>query len=80
VGQREGFRKLGLRLQFDDSVVEHLLRIGFHPQFGARPLQRAIEESVGAKLAHFIVNHPNLRNTNVRIELRSEADCQVVSD
>jgi len=69
VGQREGFRKLGLRLQFADSVVEHLLQIGFHPQFGARPLQRAIEESVVARLAHFIVNHPDLRNATVRIEL-----------
>ncbi|MFO7907222.1 MAG: AAA family ATPase [Planctomycetota bacterium] len=80
VEQREGFRKLGLRLRFDDAVIERLLKVGFHPHFGARPLQRVIEESVVATLARFIVDNAHIRNATVRLELGPQNDYRVRAD
>jgi ATP-dependent Clp protease ATP-binding subunit ClpA len=80
VGQRAGLRKLGIRLRFTDAVIEHLLQIGFDPRFGARPLQRAIEETVVAQLARMLVDHPGLRHSTLRVELDPQGACQVATD
>ncbi|MCY7264966.1 hypothetical protein, partial [Pseudomonas protegens] len=38
-------------LVFDDSVVDHLAREGYRPEFGARELRRQIRQSIENELA-----------------------------
>jgi ATP-dependent Clp protease ATP-binding subunit ClpA len=66
---REGFRKLGLRLQFTQPLVEHLMQVGFDPRFGARPLQRTLEMVIVAKLARFLMDHPGLRDVAIQADI-----------
>jgi len=54
--QREGFKKRNISLIFTDALMTHLTEIGFDERYGARPLQRAIEQEVVSPLAHFL-NH-----------------------
>ena len=42
----EGITRRKLLVEVDDPVIEVLGREGFHPRYGARPLQRAIERAV----------------------------------
>ncbi len=40
-----------IRLQLEDSAVEHLARVGFDPVFGARPVKRALQRELQTLLA-----------------------------
>ena len=55
LGQREALVSRRVRLSWDASVVKHIARVGFDPLLGARPLQRAIEREVVAKVARRIL-------------------------
>lgn len=50
-----GLRTREWAVEWDESAMEFLLDQGFSPQFGARPLKRAIERHVLAPLAETIV-------------------------
>jgi ATP-dependent Clp protease ATP-binding subunit ClpA len=52
---REGIVRRGILVEFGDDVVETLAGIGFHPRYGARPLQREIERAVIQPLARLLV-------------------------
>ena len=46
----------GLGLKIDDSAKEHLIKVGYDPKNGARPLRRAIEDEVESLLSEAIIN------------------------
>lgn len=46
----------GYDVQFDDAVKEHLARIGYHPEFGARPLNRAIQSEIIDQLTFHVTS------------------------
>jgi ATP-dependent Clp protease ATP-binding subunit ClpC len=49
-------------------VLDLIAREGFDPRFGARPLQRTLETLVVAPLARYLLAHPTLKNTTLRLE------------
>jgi len=69
LSRREGLTKANLTLAWTPAVVETLASSGFDKRYGARPLQRTIEQSVVTPLAAFLVAHPKLRNATVRLEI-----------
>ena len=70
---REGIVRRGLRVEVDDAVVDQVAAAGFHPRYGARPLQRAIEQSVIGPLAQALLAKPPKADELVRIHLRKGA-------
>ncbi len=67
---REGVVRRNLLVETDDEVIEKLLTRGFHPLYGARPLQREIERMVILPLARLVVeqavDHRKLIHFRVR--------------
>jgi ATP-dependent Clp protease ATP-binding subunit ClpC len=59
IADRDGIARAGLTLAWDESLVEHLARIGFDARYGARPLQRAVERQVVAALARWMLDTPH---------------------
>jgi ATP-dependent Clp protease ATP-binding subunit ClpC len=49
--RREGLVRRGLSLRIAPEVVDFVARAGFSPRYGARPLQRAVEQHVVAAIA-----------------------------
>ena len=41
----------GFELEITDDLVEHILTVGYQPQYGARPLRRAIQNELEDFLA-----------------------------
>jgi len=66
--QREGFKKRGIELQFSDRMHDYLAEIGFDARFGARPLQRAIEQTIINPLAGWLLEHPSAKNCKLQID------------
>jgi ATP-dependent Clp protease ATP-binding subunit ClpC len=54
--ERPGFRDRPWVVEWDESALDLLLRMGFSAQFGARPLKRAVEQRLLAPLAAAIVS------------------------
>ncbi|MBT5232037.1 MAG: ATP-dependent Clp protease ATP-binding subunit [Methylococcales bacterium] len=62
MSERVGFQSRGLTVSFSADVVSYIAQVGFHPEFGARPLQRAVEQQVVAPLARVLLEHPEWKN------------------
>lgn len=56
--------KEGIRLSYDDSLVKFLAEKGHDPKFGARALNRAIQDTVEKSIAEKIISQ-NLRQGDV---------------
>lgn len=70
--KREGFLKRGLKVVFTGNVLDYLSEIGFHEKYGARPLQRALEDAVLRPLATWMLRHPEVMNTVLEVDYKGE--------
>lgn len=68
LNDREGFKKKNLELQFTEKVIDHLSRIGFDERYGARPLQRAVEQTIINPMANWLLEHPHLENRRLKLD------------
>jgi ATP-dependent Clp protease ATP-binding subunit ClpC len=59
LSRREGFLDRKISLEFGETLVRRVAKAGFDPVYGARPLQRAIEEQVVMPLARLLVSGPD---------------------
>ena len=69
LNSREGMLKRSVRLVYTDRVVDHVARIGFDSRLGARPLQRVIEKEIVTPLALYLNDNPQLRRTELTVDL-----------
>ena len=49
-------QKRGLTLQYDDEVADYVAKVGYSPDFGARPIKRAIQTLIENPLAKRILS------------------------
>ncbi|KXK40050.1 MAG: ATP-dependent Clp protease ATP-binding subunit [Saprospiraceae bacterium] len=70
-------------LEFDltltDEAKDFVAEKGFDPQFGARPLNRAIQKYIEDPLAEFILNENPDKGTKLKADLNKEKDGIVIS-
>ncbi len=62
---RSGLTRRNLRLVVTDQARAHLARIGYDPDFGARPLRRVVEERVMTPIAVLLAKDPALANRDL---------------
>jgi ATP-dependent Clp protease ATP-binding subunit ClpA len=65
---REGFVKRGLDVHFNENVAKHLAKTGFDERYGARPLQRLLEQTIVNPLANWLLQHPTIKDRKVIVE------------
>jgi ATP-dependent Clp protease ATP-binding subunit ClpC len=63
----------GFFLQFDPTAITQLVKVGYDPAFGARPLRRAIEEKIRAPLAEAILAKKIEKGARVKVVYENEA-------
>lgn len=68
LSKREGFVKNNIRLKFSKKLMNHLKQKGFDERYGARPLQRAIEDELTAPMANWILEHPGVQDCTLSID------------
>jgi ATP-dependent Clp protease ATP-binding subunit ClpC len=69
IASREGLTRAGIRLTWTEPLVAHLAREGFDRRYGARRLQRTLENLVVTPLAQYLLDHPLIRETEVQMDL-----------
>jgi len=70
--------ELGYKLQLTDEAKDFLAEKGYDPQFGARPLNRAIQKYLEDPLAEFILNQKNQLADGTVLEASLNKDEEVV--
>ncbi|NUO03591.1 MAG: ATP-dependent Clp protease ATP-binding subunit, partial [Saprospiraceae bacterium] len=65
--KREGIAKRRLTLEFDETLVDQLVETGFDKNYGARPLQRAIQRQVVSALGDWLLAHPGVYDATLRV-------------
>ncbi|NRB63846.1 MAG: ATP-dependent Clp protease ATP-binding subunit [Saprospiraceae bacterium] len=68
LSQREGFTKKGIQITITERLISFLTRVGFDPKYGARPLQRAIEQTVVNPLANWLLANPETQNCILQVD------------
>lgn len=69
LSKREGLEKRGLELRFSDSLSQYVSRHGFDPKYGARPLQRTVEQVIVQPLSHWLLQHPATARQTLKLGL-----------
>jgi ATP-dependent Clp protease ATP-binding subunit ClpB len=65
----------GHTLELDKTVLPFLVRKGFHPKLGARPMRDAVEKQVGDALAEHLLAG---KNSGGRLQVNESRDCLIV--
>ncbi len=55
----------GIELVVEEAAIDYLADVGFDPEFGARPMRRAIQERVENKLAEFLISGQARRGNKI---------------
>jgi len=77
--KREGFIKNGIQLEYSEALIQRLIRVGFDPRYGARPLQRAIEQYIVNPFARWLLEEPRQQCT-VRLDYTDELTFSVLEE
>jgi ATP-dependent Clp protease ATP-binding subunit ClpB len=71
-GLRARLAERHIELTLTDAVREHLVRVGYDPAFGARPLKRAIQKEIETPLARKLVGGEIRDGQSVHVGLRNQ--------
>ena len=75
----ERVEKMEYKLTMTDSAIDYIASQGFDPQYGARPLKRAIQRHVEDVLTEEIIQSNPTKGSNLNLDYNSELDKMVVS-
>ncbi|KXK11952.1 MAG: Chaperone protein ClpB [Microgenomates bacterium OLB23] len=59
------FKTHGLTIEFSHTFVDNLIKQGYDVRFGARNMQRAIQNEVESKIAKMLLTNPNIKNRTI---------------
>jgi ATP-dependent Clp protease ATP-binding subunit ClpA len=65
----------GHKLELDKTVLPFLVRKGFHPKLGARPMRDAVEKQIGDALAEHLLSG---KHSTGRLQVDESRDCLIV--
>lgn len=57
----ETLQTQGLHFAYDQATAEKLVKLGYNPQMGARPLRRVIQEQIEDKIADYYLDNPTAK-------------------
>ena len=72
-------KELGFTLTVTDQLKDHLVEVGYDPQYGARPLKRAIQKWIDDYVTEFIIENNPAEGTELAITYDVEKEESVVT-
>jgi ATP-dependent Clp protease ATP-binding subunit ClpB len=73
-GLRTRLAERHIGIELSDAAVEHLVKVGYDPTFGARPLKRAIQKEVETPLARRLVGGEIRDGQKVHVDLGKDQE------
>lgn len=60
-------REQHISISISDDVIKKIGEIGYSPDFGARPLKRAIQKHISVPISQFLLKHPGTKSLTVKM-------------
>lgn len=67
---RERLLQKEIKLTLSDSVLKHLAKEGYSPQYGARPLKRLVQSKVLTPIASLMVNKSLSKGGSISVDMK----------
>ena len=64
----ETMAQQGLSCTVDDSIKQYLIKYGYEPEFGARPIKRLIQREILSELSKFMLENPGIKKVNIKFD------------
>lgn len=61
-------KEQGITVNIDEDAKLKLVELGYHPEFGARPLRRVIQERVEDKIADLLLDEDGITGVDISLE------------
>jgi ATP-dependent Clp protease ATP-binding subunit ClpB len=71
---RKRLQEAGVRIDISDAARNRLAKLGFDPQFGARPLKRVMQREILNELSKQILAGTIHKDSVIFVDLRNEID------
>jgi ATP-dependent Clp protease ATP-binding subunit ClpC len=71
--------ELGFTLSITEEMKSHLIEVGYDPQYGARPLKRAIQRWIDDSITEFIIENNPAKDTELSVTYDSESETAIVA-
>ena len=68
----ENLKDQGIIINYSDEAVEKVVNLGYDPSFGARPLQRVIDDNIRSKLSEDIISGKIKKGTKIKLVLNGD--------
>lgn len=72
-------KESGIKLNITDNALDRLAKLGFDPQFGARPLKRVIQREILNELSKQILSGKVNKDSEIFVELVNEVEFKFVN-
>ena len=69
----------GIKLDIADKALDRLAKMGFDPQFGARPLKRVIQREILNELSKQILSGKVNKDAVIFVELKNEVEFEFIN-
>ena len=69
----------GIKIEADDNVLAHLGKVGFDPQFGARPLKRVLQREILNELSKEILKGEIQKDSVIGVTLSDQNDIEFLN-
>jgi ATP-dependent Clp protease ATP-binding subunit ClpB len=71
--------EVGIKLQISEQALNRLAKLGYDPQFGARPLKRVIQREILNELSKQILAGKVNKDSVIFVEMKNEVEFEFVN-
>lgn len=72
--------EIGFPLEVTNALKAYLLKVGYDPKFGARPMKRAIQKNVDDVITDYIIENNPAKDTNLIADYSTENDVAFIEE
>ena len=69
----------GIYLEISESAIDRLAKLGFDPQYGARPLKRVIQREILNELSKQILAGKISRDAVIQVEMKNDVEFDFIN-
>ncbi len=77
IARREGMERYRVRLEWTEALIRWLAHLGYDPRYGARPLQRTIENLIIVPLSRYLLDHPKRQPQTLVLDLSESQELKI---
>ena len=70
--EREGFIRRGITVKYGEEILDFLMKIGFNPKYGARPMKRAVDEHILIPLSRRLIRRKGFQGIHFELYLHDD--------